>query len=392
MTAVYTHPEAQVDIILLHGLNGNPQKTWTSKKSGTYWPTDLLPKTFEEEGVHANVLVYGYNADVAGNKDRNPSTNFIHEHAQTLVNYLTTFRKTHKTLRNPIIWVAHSLGGILLKKALEYSDSVRVAVHEDYRSVYVSTYAIVFLGTPHEGSDLARWGEMLQGMVGHVPRKFFDSEPILIKTLRKDSETLDTINEGFLHIQQRFKIHLVHENQKSDLKGTKSLIVESKSAAPRWYGVSSYGIEADHSGMCKFDGFNAPGYRQITSVICEWVRESPDLIRVRWNVEDQDRRNRAQLENMERARPFVSLSPIPYAPFYQTLRQRGLSVANFILHPKLVGVPIGTNQIISGTSLPGQPSLSWGLDGGSSVVASPDLSQYSPPQQSKEWNDKGGPK
>lgn len=244
---MWTDPEAKLDIILVHGLNGSPEKTWTAKSNRVYWPTDLLPRTLQEAGVHANVLVYGYNADVAGNKDKKPSTNFIHEHAQTLVNYLTTFRKTHKTLRNPIIWVAHSLGGILLKRALEYSDSVRLAVHEDFRSVYISTYAIVFLGTPHEGSDLAKWGEMLQGMAGHIPRKFFDSEPILIRTLRKDSEILDAINNDFLNIQQRFKIHLVHENQKTDLKGTMSLIVDSKSAGPRWYGVSTYGIEADVS-------------------------------------------------------------------------------------------------------------------------------------------------
>lgn len=164
-----------------------------------------------------------------------------------MVTFLTTYRKSKKTTRNPIIWVAHSLGGILVKRALEHSDSVRVADHEDYRSIYVSTYGIIFLGTPHDGSELASWGAALQGMAGHVPRKFFDSEPVLIETLRKDNETLDNININFLNIYQRFKIHMVHENQKTDLKGTKSLIVDAKSAAPRLPGVTSYGVEADVS-------------------------------------------------------------------------------------------------------------------------------------------------
>ncbi|KAF3763781.1 hypothetical protein M406DRAFT_260907, partial [Cryphonectria parasitica EP155] len=308
VTAVYTHPQAKVDIILIHGLNGNPTKTWTAG-NGVYWPTDLLPKTLEEDGTQANIFVYGYNADVAGNKDKKPSTNFIHEHAQTLVSYLTSFRKRRKSQRNPIIWVAHSLGGILLKRVLEHSDHVRASAHEDDRAIYVSTYAIVFLGTPHEGSDLARWGEVLQGMVGRVPRRLFDSEPILIKTLRKDGETLANINANFINIQQRFKIHLVHENQKTDLKGTMSLIVDSKSAAPKWYNTTSYGIEADHSGMCKFASVDAPGYRQITSVMTDWVKESPEVIMYRWQVEDQDRRIRAQVELNERARPFVCLNP-----------------------------------------------------------------------------------
>ena len=30
-TAVYTHPDAKVDVVLVHGLNGEPQRTWTAK-------------------------------------------------------------------------------------------------------------------------------------------------------------------------------------------------------------------------------------------------------------------------------------------------------------------------------------------------------------------------
>ncbi|KAG6357943.1 hypothetical protein INS49_013826 [Diaporthe citri] len=312
ITAVYSHPSAKVDIVLVHGLNGDPQRTWTAKSpngNGAFWPVDLLPKSLEAENAHANVLVYGYNADVSSKKHgTGPSSNYIHQHAQTLVTFLTTYRKSKKTTRNPIIWVAHSLGGILVKRALEHSDSVRVADHEDYRSIYVSTYGIIFLGTPHDGSELASWGSALQGMAGHVPRKFFDSEPVLIETLRKDNETLDNININFLNIYQRFKIQMVHENQKTDLKGTKSLIVDAKSAAPRLPGVTSYGVEADHSNMCKFAGFDAPGYRTISTAIAEWVQAAPDVTSVRWNVEDDGRRVRAQLEMNERARPFLAQS------------------------------------------------------------------------------------
>lgn len=219
-TAVYTHPDAKVDIVLVHGLNGCPDKTWTSK-DGVFWPVDLLPASLK--GLQANILVYGYNADVYSRRnDRSASDNFIHQHAQTLVTSLTLFRKSEGTFKNPIIWVAHSLGGILVKRALLYSNDVRSSHHEDYRSIYVSTFGLMFLGTPHTGSDMATWGLVLQGMSDAImPKKFFESESVLLKTLKKDNETLSNINNHFLDIYQRFRIHMAHENHKTDIKGTK---------------------------------------------------------------------------------------------------------------------------------------------------------------------------
>ena len=55
------HPEAKVDIVLIHGLNGDPRRTWTAK-NGVFWPTDLLPVSLKS--AKARILVYGYNADV----------------------------------------------------------------------------------------------------------------------------------------------------------------------------------------------------------------------------------------------------------------------------------------------------------------------------------------
>lgn len=112
---VYAHPEAAVDIVLVHGLNGEPQKTWTAA-NGTFWPTDLLPVTLT--GLAVRILVYGYNADVYafGYSERSASSDMIYQHAQTLVTALVMERKSENKDENPIIWVAHSLGGILVKK------------------------------------------------------------------------------------------------------------------------------------------------------------------------------------------------------------------------------------------------------------------------------------
>ncbi|KAI1175275.1 hypothetical protein F4777DRAFT_335580 [Nemania sp. FL0916] len=304
-TAVYTHPDAKVDIILVHGLNGDPAKTWTSK-NGVFWPADLLPVSLRN--ARANVLVYGYNADVYSKKHgSNPSDNFIYMHAQTLVTSLTHYRKDEMTFSNPIIWVCHSLGGILVKRALLYSNDLRTSQHEDYRSIYVSTYGMVFLGTPHTGSEIASWGTVLQAMSDAViPKSFFQSESVLLRTLKRDNETLQNINSHFLDIYQRFKILMAHENHKTDLRGTKMLVVDAASASPQLPGVTYYAIEATHSGMCKFDNNNAPGYRTISSSIREWVEDAPEVIATRWRVEEDEKLARAKHEIEERMKPWIS--------------------------------------------------------------------------------------
>ncbi|KAI1489221.1 hypothetical protein F5X96DRAFT_679902 [Biscogniauxia mediterranea] len=304
-TAVYTHPDAKVDIVLVHGLNGDPQKTWTAK-NGVFWPADLLPTSLRE--ARANVLVYGYNADVYSKKHgANPSDNFIYMHAQTLVTSLTHYRKDELSSRNPIIWVCHSLGGILVKRALLYSNDLRTPQHEDYRSIYVSTYGIIFLGTPHTGSDIAVWGSVLQAMSDAVvPKSFFQSESVLLRTLKRDNETLQNINSHFLDIYQRFKILMAHENHKTDFKGTRMLVVDSTSASPQLPGVTYYAIEATHSGMCKFDSKNAPGYRTVATAIRDWVLDAPDVIATRWRVEEDEKLARAKHEIEERMKPWLN--------------------------------------------------------------------------------------
>lgn len=78
------------------------------------------------------------------------------------------------------------------------------------------------------------------------------------------------------------------------------MVVDPSSASPQLPGVTYYGIEATHSGMCKFDSPTAPGFRTISTAIHDWVKEAPGVIQVRWLVELDDRQVRQQLEFHER--------------------------------------------------------------------------------------------
>lgn len=52
---------------------------------------------------------------------------------------------------------------------------------------------------------------------------------------------------------------MVHEAVKTDMKGTRGFIVDKDSAAPLLPDVVYFGIEKNHSEMCKFDSKNSPG-------------------------------------------------------------------------------------------------------------------------------------
>lgn len=85
---------------------------------------------------HARILMFGYNANaVFGN-----STAGVTDIAGTLLNLLKLRRDDCQT--RPIIFIAHSLGGIIVKKAL-----IDAQANVEYQNLDGATLGIVFFGT-----------------------------------------------------------------------------------------------------------------------------------------------------------------------------------------------------------------------------------------------------
>jgi len=59
--------------------------------------------------------------------------------------------------------------------------------------------------------------------------------------------------------------------------------------------------------MCKFESESAPGYVNVSTAIREWVAGCPEVIEVRWEVEEEERQLRAIRETDELSRLYVSL-------------------------------------------------------------------------------------
>ena len=99
LTEVYAPSPASstlVDVVFVHGLNGDPHNTWTSTPSNVFWPADLLPQFLGD--VKARVLVYGYDADVTSLAGSGTTKDKIHNHAERLVADLFANRRVRWTI------------------------------------------------------------------------------------------------------------------------------------------------------------------------------------------------------------------------------------------------------------------------------------------------------
>ncbi|MCJ1286213.1 hypothetical protein MMC26_005558 [Xylographa opegraphella] len=300
LTEVYTPippTSSLVDVVFVHGLNGDPHNTWTSTPKNVFWPADLLPPFIEEQ--KARLLVYGYDADVASLAGSGVTKDKIHNHAERLVADLFANRRIRKATERPIIFVAHSLGGLVVKRALIYSSDITGVRTEHLRSIFVSTYGILFLGTPHKGSDVASWGSFLEWLCRAVPKKAIDTSDQLIEALKSNSETLQNIDRQFAQLIENFHLFFFHEAKPTDFKSTLRFVVEEESAAPTLPDVERAGIQADHSHMCKFENESSPGFDLVVDGIQRYSEDAPATIGARWTSERSERKTNRIRKAME---------------------------------------------------------------------------------------------
>ena len=99
-------------IVAVHGLNGQRERTWTAESNNVLWLRDLLPQKIK----NARILTWGYDARTHTKSHTDfLSTKKLYDHGRELVYDLWAERRETDTSQRPIIFVAHSLGGIVVK-------------------------------------------------------------------------------------------------------------------------------------------------------------------------------------------------------------------------------------------------------------------------------------
>ena len=128
-------------------------------------------------------------------------------------------RKPSKSFRGSFLTI------LTTPQALAYSASRTSRLVQHLHSIFVSTYAVLFLGTPHAGSSKASLASTGRKMIDAlVPSKIWDTEGQLLEALQEGSETLQNITDMFAPLMKNFRIYFFWEQEKTDLGTSKDYV------------------------------------------------------------------------------------------------------------------------------------------------------------------------
>ncbi|KAL9037179.1 MAG: hypothetical protein Q9180_003868 [Flavoplaca navasiana] len=241
------------------------------------WPRDLLPNVLHD----VRILTWGYDADIDGFDSASQST--IHQHAGSLLSDLADQREASECYRRPILFVVHSLGGIIVKAALNKSSATQGTRLKD---IAPATFGVCFLGTPHRGSSSASLGKIACEISRAMTRR---PNTKLLQGLERNSEMLEQIGDAFAQTMLKSKMALRVYSFREEKETRKywvfnTMVVEPDSAkiGDPYEEVGS--VPANHRQMTKFASSEDIGFKRIAAQLRRWVHE----FRVKEKISPED--------------------------------------------------------------------------------------------------------
>ncbi|KAI0406999.1 hypothetical protein F4802DRAFT_605837 [Xylaria palmicola] len=261
------------DCIAISGLASHPFGSWQPKASDkTYmWIRDALPKHIH--GIRA--VVYGYETSLTESQ----SFERIKDLASKLIAFLTTYRWGLRSSK-PVIFLAHSLGGLVVREALrQLADSLS----GEYGILLNILRGALFFGVPNLGIEQTSFLAIARG----------NPNDTLIDDIGRGSDYLRRLNEKFTHDlpNAHFKCFWAYETLQSpttviasdghiDRNGPRAILVSRESATLRLIDSNpsaTFPIKATHSDMVKFTR-ESPDYHIVVAKISSIVNDDkPDV-------------------------------------------------------------------------------------------------------------------
>ncbi len=217
-----------LDVVFVHGLDGDAHRSWSSKRYGSFWPAWLA-----EDVDGLSVWSLGYDA---------ASSRWL-GHAMPIqdraINLLAQL-ESHGIGQRPLCFVTHSMGGLVVKEMLLHAADGRA----DYSEFAAAARGVVFLATPHAGSEVVT--KAVVEALGIVYRK-----TPAVDALARNAAHLRQLNTRYRNwvvdptVDIRHKIFY-------ETRATKSVhVVDAGSADPAIPGQTPIPVDANHIDICK---------------------------------------------------------------------------------------------------------------------------------------------
>ncbi|XP_041814761.1 protein SERAC1 isoform X3 [Chelmon rostratus] len=248
------HPQTRgnqpikADVLFIHGILGAAFKTWRQKDrmmleeeggpDSTDDYTECWPKSWlATDCPNLRVLSVEYDSHLSDWMAKCPAENqrkSLAYRSQELLKKL----KLAGVGERPVVWVAHSMGGLLVKKML-----LDASEDPDMHGLLENTKGIMFYSVPHHGTFMAEYS---------VNVRYLLFPSIEVRELCKDSPALRNLNENFLNMakEKEFKVLSFAETLPTNIGPMiKILVVPTQSAN---LGIGELiEVDVDHLNICK---------------------------------------------------------------------------------------------------------------------------------------------
>ncbi|KAK6330555.1 hypothetical protein TWF718_002755 [Orbilia javanica] len=276
-----------VDIIAVPGLGAPPLESWKSAdpKLEFNWLTDRdgLAKEFPR----ARILLYMYQSAWTGPlKVRQ----FMSNLAMTLLYGLKEKRKDAP--RRPIVFIGHSMGGIVIAKAISIAESRR----DLFGKMFEAVTGCIFFGTPFEGASVAAAASMF-AQVSEFLNLDQATSSKLLDLMKPDDESLRDIRNEFVRLSTKMspKIELWCFYEEKPTDWSKQIGLPFRVPLPKKFeefvtresatltGVDSMGLARIHRELVKFDSFKDTVYQLVRGPLKTIINSAPLIAKNRFN-------------------------------------------------------------------------------------------------------------
>jgi hypothetical protein len=232
--------------------------SWSyNRDENLFWPEAWL--STEPDIRTARILSFGYNAYFASQGPN--SIAGISDFAKQLL-FDMKFGKDSlgedlNVGHRPIIFVVHSMGGLVFKKAMMQGHN-----DDEFKGLISQVEAVLFLSTPHRGTNLAETLNRILSVsiFNHSPKRY-------VSELKLNSPFIEDINEEFRKHAPRLQIFSFYETLETAIGPKRVLILERASSTLGYPHEITIPLNADHHNVCKFSNREDLSYRSIKGVI-----------------------------------------------------------------------------------------------------------------------------